>query len=655
MVLKKAGATILLVLFCCIMYAKEGYRIVLRTGEKNNNGTAHLILSEWNGNIPVDSAAATKKGEFIFTGKKNLKPGEYIIKYNGENIELFVSEKGYLNTKLALDGNDIVQKKGTTENFHFARFQNLISHGWKTLPDAAALKQKIDSTAAVVAASAPNSIFNIMLNGERDNLYLHDNRIATTRFGKKYFTDCLKEVEYNHNDTIINYLGNLIGTAADSLKPLVAIEAFRYFSEPSIMGQESVACHIAQEYFINGNLETDPAVKFEMQTFVMLNGKSLLGMEAQELEMKDTSDNSASLHDIIGQAEYTILYFYTDDCISCRVETPKLVDFVNSYSKGILNVYAVYTQNYGERWKRYINGKFYIYNPFVNWTNVWDPQIESGFHMLYNVISTPQIYLIDRTGTIVGRGLDVKALSELISALDMENENLRLFIETYFSQYANAGEQQINNAIDLLYQKCQEDTKIFREIFAELYRFLKNSDNADFKESAIYAARKYITGMAGKWERECFTDMVEREIQQMEKGKPGSVASDIQGEEITGKVASLHNTTGDYKVVYFYSTGCSLCNPITAQMVELQKGCRDKNRSEIEFVAVNLGSDKPLWRDFAAENMPGWHNIHTGENRNGVYGEYYIERLPSIYLLDSNNMIVKRNMTISDLKKTLEL
>ncbi len=654
MVLKKTGATILLVLFCCLLYAKEGYRIALHTGGNNNNGTAHLILSAWNGNTIVDSSTVNKKGEILFKGKRGLAPGEYVIKYNGQSIELFVSEKGYINTKLEVDGNNVMQKKGTAENRHFVLFQNLISHGWKRLPDAAALKQKIDSTAAIIAADAPNSIFYLMLNGEKKNRYLNDNRIANTRFGKKFLTDYLKEIEYNHNDTIINYLDNLIALSADSLKPLVALEAFKYFSKPQIMGQESVACHIAKKYFIDGNLTTDPANRFEMNTFVMLNGKSLLGMEAPELKMRDTSNNLIQLHDIIWQGEYTILYFYTDDCISCRVETPKLVDFANNYSKGILNVYAIYTQDYGQRWRDYINEKFYIYNPFVNWINVWDPQIESGFHMLYNVISTPQIYLVDRTGSIVGRGLDVNALTRLISSLEQEDENLRLFLNTYFAQYANAGEDGVNSAIDLLYQECKNDSQIFREIFAGLYRFLKNSDNANFKEGAIYLADRYILPMADKWERNSFRENIRLEIEQMKKGAPGSVAEDIGGETPNRKTTSLYDAKGDYKIVYFFSTECSLCDSTTQELKRVYEICRDTGRKEIEFITVNIGNNREKWHNFAAGN-PNWHNMYIGENRNQIYEKYYIETLPSIYVLDSNNKIIKRNLTISDLKKTLEL
>ena len=667
MFFKKTGATILLVLFCCIMYAKEGYKISLRISGPNSqaSGTsaaavdkAFLILSGWNGNEKIDSTTISDKGEIKFAGKKGLQPGEYLIKWPGESVEIFLSHSGFANVKIEKAGEDFILKKGSEENRHFINFQNLINHKWKTLPDAGALRAKLDSTAKLIEKAAPGSLFDYMLNGESRGDFLQDNRIAGCRFGKKYLTDYIKSIEYNHNDSIINKLDNLLSSAADSVKSIAALEIFRYFSKPQIMGQEGVACHVAEKYFINGLLKADASQMFEMKTFIMLNGSSLVGMPAQELMMKDTLENFNSLQELVGKGEYTILYFYTDDCISCRKETPLLVDFVNNYQKGIINVYAVYTQDKKQRWEKYINDNFYIYNPFVNWVNVWDPQVESGYHMMYNVISTPQIYLTDKTGVIVGRGLDAKALGELIAALDLEQENLVEFLSSYLSYYRNAAVGQIMEGIALLYDRSEGDNKVCREIFTELYRYLKNSEVASFKECAIEVAKKYIIANPQIWENPFYLQQISDEVSSMEKNKPGSTVSNIHGADVAGSPIDLYDIKGDYKVLYFYSTNCSLCAPVTEELYALyekQMAQSEKNWKNIEFAAINLGQDKQQWRKFVVDKGLQWHNIDGSGCTGQIYGEYYFEMLPSIYLLDGNNRVIKRNMTIFDLKNTLQL
>ena len=138
MFLKRTGATILLVLFCCIMYAKEGYKISLRIpGAHNQEASsvsekkAYLILSGWNGNEKIDSTEISDKGEIKFSGKKSLKTGEYLIKWPGESVEIFLSDNSFANIRIEKRGKDFILKKGSEENSHFLNFQNLVNHKWQ--------------------------------------------------------------------------------------------------------------------------------------------------------------------------------------------------------------------------------------------------------------------------------------------------------------------------------------------------------------------------------------------------------------------------------------------------------------------------------------------------------------------------------------------
>ena len=482
--LKQLGTTLALVLICSMIYAQEGYTITLKT--KSADGTAPettpsgakkaiLYLSRWSDKVAVDSALSNKKGVYKFKGKNNLIPGEYTIQCNNDNIEFFISAPGKTGESLSFDGKEWIQEKGDGENALFIEFQNLVNYRWKEIGNTAKLTRIIDSITNKATTEYPSSLFSLMLEGYSEAPdYIRiftDNRIANTRFGKNFIESYFKSIEYNHTDSVIASIDKIINASPDSLKPLIASEAFKYFSKPAVMGQESVAYHIAQEYFTNGKLKAPyKGFDFEIKTFIMLNGKSLVGMEAQDLTMQDTSGNAVSLKELIPQAEFTILYFYTDDCVTCKIETPKLVDFVNEYNSGVLNVFTVYTQDYIERWKSYINANFNIYNPFINWVNAADPQFESGFHLLYNVISTPQIYLINNQGTIIGRDLTVKSLKELIERLKANQDDLHLFFSNFFGGRENIAE--VYEAIDRFYLNCKENPALFREIFSELYIFL---------------------------------------------------------------------------------------------------------------------------------------------------------------------------------------
>ncbi len=406
---------------------------------KSAPNSATLSLLRWENDTVIGSATLSKKGEFIFSGKESLVPGEYMIKWNNRPVEFFVSDSNsYTNEKLILRGEEIVQLKGSVENAHFTRFQNLVNYQWRSLANSKEFMRKIDSIGNSVEGDKEllNSLLNLYIGQylsknktpERYHSnntyakYLKDYRIQNTRFGKEVVKYFFKEFDpiWSSSDDVINTTRDFLGENGINphMATLLLIEGFNFYKESEVMGEEEKACKLYEAFFKSKEFKAPDEAMFQMRTFYLLNKSSLLGMQAPELLMQDTLGAAQSLLEIAKQGRYTILYFYTDDCLTCKIETPKLVNFVNDYTASPINVYAVYTQDNRERWINYIDEKLQTANPLVRWINVWDPKIDTGFHMLYNVVSTPQMFLIDKNGRIIGRRLNAKALEELITQTD---------------------------------------------------------------------------------------------------------------------------------------------------------------------------------------------------------------------------------------------
>lgn len=659
MTLKQLWATLVLVFICTLGYARDGYRITVKkeqsagvatTGTEAVADTAVLFLNSWEKKISVGSAVADRKGIYRFSGKSNLIPGEYTIQYGSKDVEFLVSQEGYFKEHIVIGNNGCKQTKGTHENALFIEFQNIVNYQWNKIGDAAKVAGMVDSICAEAVESLPGSLFVRMMEGYSNNpdygSIFSDPRILSTRFGQIFIIQYFKSIEYNHTDSVTAGVERLLDISCEEAKPYIAAEAFKYFSKPAVMGQESVAYHIAQEYFNNGKLNVPySGLDFEIKTFTMLNGKSLVGMEAQELIMQDTCGIEVSLKELIAQGEYTILYFYTDDCITCRIETPKLVEFVNGYNQGVINVYAVYTQDYIERWKSYINEKFNIYNPFVNWLNVADPQFESGFHLLYNVISTPQIYLIDNQGTIIGRDLSVNALKELISKLKQNQDDLHLFFKNIFGQKSTADE--ISATIEKFAANSATSPELFKEIVSELYNFLKYSDNYLHIEGAIYLARKHILPKGELWSK-AYLERIADDLCRLSMNLPGNIAAEITFEDSQRRQYSLDSFRKGYKAICFFNSGCNSCLPDTEELDAIQKEFSGK---EIEFISADICKNREVWSKFITDNHFEWVNLWVGNE--DMHSKYYLGNLPVIYLLDSDNRVIARNLTPESFRKII--
>ncbi len=643
-------------------YAK-GYRVTLA---REKVDTSSYVISGWNwGNKVFIDTAHAKNGHVVFSSRTPLNCGNYAIsQIDGKKLIEFIVPRSNRDFRIRFvqEGKSFNVTYGNPENKLYAEFQNLINYKWEEYPSAEAFSAKLGHIRNIVAAKLPGSILDIILKNTlfhpktadevKETFPFDDPIIIHTQFAEDKVEQYLRLLQYNHNDTIIKYVDEMVSSATDKeLQNRLAHTAYQFFYNPSIMGQEGIAVHIAQKWFLDGPLEwPNEEGKFMLRTFVEFNKHSLIGMDAPELQLTDTTGNQISLRDMAG--EYTIVYFYTDDCRTCIKETPKLVDLVNEFEDGVLSVYAVYANDNSLRWKDYIEKELFIYNPFMEWVNVYDPDYSSGFQMLYNVVQTPQLFLLDRDKKIIGRGLSVKNLKELFEEKIRQRDELRGFIGEFFNPLA-ASPQQIEEGIDMFYNSAKTNPETLTEFMREIFLTLGNSREPALNEGAIYLAQKYIVGMPQMW-TEQFVKQCTRQIEIYNLNKLGSQANDLDLEMTDSSPIKLSDITTDYKVLYFYRPNCGVCSEVTPKMAALYNEYKEK--MDIGFLAINLGSSKGEWIEYITKIDADWENLRaTDGDSSQIYREYYLENVPTIYLLKGNVVVAKdiNDIELEQILKTI--
>lgn len=653
-------------------FAKKGYEILVQT-PGDTARTYALSGYYWGEKRGID----TVKGDntFRFSGER-LAPGQYVIEEQGRPgervaFQFFVpwdkSKSRKIRYKFTVTPTGPEQETGTGENEIYLRIQNFLRNAISAVKSPDELANAMTGFYNQARTECPGSSLEYVLKdivekpgipeGIITGFPFDKPEIIRTAFGKEKILKYLRSIALNPNDTLIKLTDNLITTAGKSGSPeiqtLVAKTVFDYFKESDIMGQEGVAVHIAQDWFLNKKLTLpDEESLFLMRTFTELNKHSLIGMNAPELELTDTSGHKIPISSL--QGEYTILYFYTDDCVTCKIETPRLVDFVNGYKEGSLNVYAVYAQDNPLKWKTYINREFNIYNPFVNWYNVYDPGFESGFHLLYNVISTPQMFLLDKDGTILGRNLKTKQLEELLNAKNKERDDLYAFFDNFFNKPEQSDTASVNRAIDVFYERSIGNPALFREIFKELYNFLRLSPDYILQNGAAYLAKTYIVGKEALWNNKAFTETIRKALEIFNMNPLGGKAADLSLEDINGAPVNLYDVKNEYKVLYFYKIDCGTCEVVSRELKKLYGQFGVQTPAGVEFIAVNTGRDYGEWIKYVAKNGFSWLNVWGGEDNAEIYKKYYLREVPSIYLL-KNNQVIAKDITDIDLAKLLRM
>lgn len=650
----KSFLTLLLVVISCSAYSRTGYRIAVNAS--GGSGMATLQLLQWDRKTDMDSVMADN-GVFLFKGKQSLLPGEYSVSYNGETFEFFVSKTGYVSEKFRISSGRLFHERGSEENRYFAEFQNFLKDGWKSLSSAGQMQRIIDSLYLKVSETASGSLLEsfLKMSSSYSDIYalISDGRMRYSRFARSYIVEYLENVEMNSCNVAIAKVDSLIAMSAENLRSLVAEEAFDLFYNSKIMGHEGVACHIAENYFLNGEIKLEDRDKlFLIKSFVMFNESSLVGKRAAELSLEDTSGRIVSLQEAIHGGEFTILYFYTDDCANCIAQTPGIMDVIDNYDRGVLSFYSVYTGTDSSRWKSYVGKHFFSYNPFVNWANVWDPDAGSSYHLLYGVVSTPKLFLIDRHGVIVGRNLDAGSLRQLLDNFSAERDELHRLFDRCFAG-GRTDRLFVERTIDTVCGRIFSNGDLYKRVADELYLYLASADSYAMQQGSVYLAEKYIIARASLWNDEHYIMQLKEAVRAFNMNRPGERAANLHLVNEGGASVSLWDIGGKYKLLYFFKPDCAVCNETTALLKDLEK--RYADALDCRIIAVNTARDRDRWIKYIIENDLDWINLWDDTKSSVIFENYFLKEVPQIYLLDADNVVLAKNVTPQDLEYLFEM
>lgn len=110
-------------------------------------------------------------------------------------------------------------------------------------------------------------------------------------------------------------------------------------------------------------------------------------------------------------AEYTLLYFWEADCSHCKKSTPILYEVFEKYKDQGVQVVAVHVINSVEgkvEWIDFINE-----HEMLDWINCWSPY-NNDFRTAYNLLSFPQLFLLDKDKKIVAKSLSPEQADDIL-------------------------------------------------------------------------------------------------------------------------------------------------------------------------------------------------------------------------------------------------
>ena len=361
----------------------------------------------------------------------------------------------------------------------------------------------------------------------------------------------------------------LIESMTDSLlRQFVALDAYGHYFNSPLMGAENVAIYIYDKWINSGK------VKMKSQEDLMaakihaeFNRQSLIGKQAPDLQGLNNQNG-----------KYRVLYFYDTDCSKCKFESILLRNLLNSKAYPVQFV-AFYVGDNKQAWEEYVLKSLTVSSKTVETVHMWDPTMESDYQRKYGVLQTPRLFLIAPDGTIIGRGLDTKALEILLDDAFQEKiltygspESEILYDGIFAMSGGKPSENEVKGISDYIYDKtlARGDTLMFKQMAGDYLYYLASHSGEGFKEGMRYHINKNILVDNGVWRSSDDSLKVIGFARIMDdllsKAAPGTRVPAIK---VTGRLykgqksrdvkVRLDKLRGNRNYIMFITDGCEIC------------------------------------------------------------------------------------------------
>lgn len=628
----------------------------------------YLKKANWDnpGGTVIDSATVSKKMKAVFAGlvfpsqisvkhSRLFTAGQYYVTRNDEKL------LGFLYSPM--DGGDFKE----TFSFRQNAWKNSSSRkrGKENEIFLQADNQPATYNALLLQAQklASGSLVEIYLKflckslSSSDNSQLPsiaDERLYYTDFGKKYidiFLDKFKLSKESIRNMAIDYLMENRYLTDPEMRAATAMECFKRYSSSVVMGCEGSAVYAAEKYIL-GNDAVSVKDKAEAAWFVTVNKGTLVGAKAPDLRLKDSSGVERSIRELMG--DHSIIYFYSDDCSHCKVETPRLVSLIDSWHEFPLSIAAIYTGTDASAWKDYIRKNFQTDNPYINWIHLADLDRQSNFPVDYGIVSTPKIFLLDESLRIRGRGILTPTLKEMLTEQAAEDNKAYDYLSQIFPSEELSPDAVLDlearkDAVDKIYEGVKT-SKSFSRLMRQAFTYLFFSNYLPNTRTALYLGREYVMNKPDLWEDTVFTSSVASILKADSMNAPGSIAENITLYDIADNPADLLPDDGKIKVLYFYRTGCEVCKESLPQIISSWK----KYGKRISFTGVFAGENTTEFRRFVSSNNLEFRQLYTRGKQSELGKIYYIEAVPLILVIDRDGTVIFKGTSTEKLNDILK-
>ena len=262
-----------------------------------------------------------------------------------------------------------------------------------------------------------------------DGVHFWDGRLAYTTFFEDKLDKYFNQLVIPQPDSVIKEIDHMLGYASinEEMTYFLLLKFVNRYLVQKYMWEDAVFVHLFEKYFAS---KTYPWLTEKGRKTITDRAFSLManimGTPAADIELPDTAGKSITLY--TQQAAYTLVCFWDPTCSHCKEVLPKLDSlYQHKWKAAGMKIFAVGKETDGTKkdWSDFISN-----HHLGEWNHVYYSKASDnarisanipGYSQLYDVLTFPTLYLLDKDKHIIAKKLSLEQIDEVL-ALKMKGQ-----------------------------------------------------------------------------------------------------------------------------------------------------------------------------------------------------------------------------------------
>lgn len=241
------------------------------------------------------------------------------------------------------------------------------------------------------------------------------------------------------------------------------------------------------------------------------------------------------------------------------------------------------------------------------------------------------------------------------------------FSDTTYIELPEITEQALVNFIDILQHVPQESSHkalatLFKKstatpqmssYFWETLRRYWFDPNSPMRNEEMYRlacqAAKEVTPIDEKIAIQATYDLL-----QLSKNRVGEPAANFSYVEPDGTKRELYQIKGEYTLLFFYNPDCETCTEMKREINSSAIFGQLLANKRLQILAIYPDEEYEAWRSHLAEIPTQWMNGYDPQQQINEKQLYYLQAIPTFYLLDKEKKVVLKDVTIYEIEQFIK-